>query len=71
MSDFSTAFAAKGGDYVVLNVAHDHETYEEQVVYMQIYDKPKVWVRPLKMFLEDVNDHGNIKPRFEFIDKME
>ena len=61
----------KGGDYVVLNVAHDHETYEEQVVYMQIYDKPKVWVRPLKMFLEDVNDHGNIKPRFEFIDKME
>ena len=60
----------KGGDYVVLNVAHDHETYEEQVVYMQIYDKPRVWVRPLRMFLEDVNDHGNIKPRFEFIEKM-
>ncbi len=61
----------KGGDYVVLNVAHDHETYEEQVVYMQIYDKPRVWVRPLSMFLEDVNDHGNIKPRFEFIGDME
>ena len=61
----------KGGDYVVLNVAYDHETMEKQVVYMQIYDKPKVWVRPLSMFLEDVNDHGNIKPRFAFIDKME
>lgn len=57
----------KGGDYVVLNVAKDHETLEEQVIYMQIYDKPTVWVRPLKMFLEDVNDHGNIKPRFALI----
>ncbi len=57
----------KGGDYVVLNVAKDHETLEEQVVYMQIYDKPTVWVRPLKMFLEDVNDHGNIKPRFALV----
>ena len=56
----------KGGDYVVLNVAYDHETMEKQVIYMQIYDKPRVWVRPLSMFLEDVNDHGNIKPRFEF-----
>ncbi len=61
----------KGGEYVVLNVAHDHENYEEQVVYMQTTDKPRVWVRPLKMFLEDVNDHGNVKPRFEFIGNME
>ena len=58
----------KGGDYVVLNVAKDHETLEEQVVYMQIYDKPTVWVRPLKMFLDDVDDHGNIKPRFMLVD---
>ena len=58
----------KGGDYVVLNVAKDSETLEEMVVYMQIYDKPTVWVRPLKMFLEDVDDHGNIKPRFAFIE---
>ena len=57
----------KGGDYVVLNVAKDHETLEEQVVYMQIYDKPVVWVRPLKMFLEDVDDHGNRKPRFALV----
>lgn len=61
----------KGGEYVVICTAHDHETFEEQAVYMQTTDKPKIWVRPLKMFLEDVNDHGNIKPRFEFIGKME
>ncbi len=58
----------KGGDYVVLNVAKDSETLEEMVVYMQIYDKPTVWVRSLNMFLEDVNDHGNIKPRFAFVE---
>ncbi len=61
----------KGGTYVVLNVAHDHDSYEEQVVYMQLYDQPRVWVRPLSMFLENVNDHGNIKPRFEFTGKMQ
>ncbi len=57
----------KGGEYVVLNVAKDHETCEEQAVYMQIHDKPIIWVRPLDMFLEDVDDHGNIKPRFALI----
>ncbi|MGN0664906.1 MAG: DUF1653 domain-containing protein [Huintestinicola sp.] len=57
----------KGGEYVVLNIALHHETLEECVVYMQIYDKPRIWVRPLKMFLEDINDHGNIKPRFTLI----
>lgn len=58
----------KGGEYVVLNVAKDHETCEEQAVYMQIHDKPLVWVRPLSMFLEDVDDHGNVKPRFALLD---
>lgn len=57
----------KGGEYVVLNVAKDHETCAEQAVYMQIHDKPTVWVRPLDMFLENVDDHGNVKPRFELI----
>ncbi|MCM1024687.1 MAG: DUF1653 domain-containing protein [Prevotella sp.] len=57
----------KGGEYVVLNVAKDHETCAEQAVYMQIHDKPIVWVRPLDMFLEDVDDHGNVKPRFDYI----
>ena len=58
----------KGGDYVVLNVAKDSETLEEMVVYMQIYDKPTVWVRPLNMFLEDVDAHGKVKPRFAFVE---
>lgn len=57
----------KGGDYVLLNCAKDHETCEEIAVYMSLNGKPDVWVRPMSMFLEDVDDHGNVKPRFELV----
>lgn len=57
----------KGGNYVLLNIAKDHETCDKIAVYMSLDGKPDVWARPLDMFLEDVNDHGNIKPRFEYI----
>lgn len=57
----------KGSEYVVLNVAKDHETCEENAVYIQLSGEPTIWIRPLWNFLEDVNDHGNIKPRFEFL----
>ena len=59
----------KGGDYVLLNVAKDHETSENIAVYMSLNGKPDVWARPLNMFLEDVDDHGNIKARFALIEE--
>jgi hypothetical protein len=57
----------KGGDYVLLSVAKDHETCDEIAVYMSLNGKPDVWARPLDMFLEDVDDHGTVKPRFELV----
>ena len=57
----------KGGNYVLLNVAKDHEVCTPIAVYMSLDGKPDVWARPLDMFLEDVDDHGVRKPRFEFI----
>lgn len=57
----------KGGDYVLLNVAKDHETCEEIAIYMAINGKPNIWARPLEMFLEDIDDHGVVKPRFELV----
>ncbi len=57
----------KGGNYVLLNVARDHEVCTPIAVYMSLDGKPDVWARPLDMFLEDVDDHGVRKPRFEFI----
>ena len=57
----------KGGNYVLLNVAKDHETCDNIAVYMSLDGKPDVWVRPLDMFLENVDDHGCVKPRFELV----
>lgn len=61
----------KGGKYEVLGVALHSETLEEMVVYQHIGGDEKFWVRPLEMFLENVEIEGVIKPRFTFIsDKL-
>jgi len=57
----------KGKEYEVIGVAKHSETLEEMVVYRALYDEHKLWVRPLKMFLEDVEVDGRKVPRFEFI----
>ena len=57
--------------YKVIGVAKHSETLEELVVYETLYDNPegKLWVRPKKMFLEDVEVNGQKVPRFTFIKK--
>ena len=47
----------KGNYYFVENVAYDSETKERMVVYKPIYEREdgrKIWVRPEKMFLEEI-----------------
>ncbi len=56
----------KGKDYEVLGVAKHSETQEELVVYRALYDDRQLWVRPLAMFLEDVEVDGRKVPRFRF-----
>lgn len=46
----------KGKYYLVEEVAIDSETLEEMVVYRQLYDEGRLYVRPLEMFLSEV-DH--------------
>lgn len=60
-----------GNYYKVLAVAKHSETLEELVVYETLYNNPtsKIWVRPLKMFLEEVEINGKNVPRFKFIEK--
>ncbi|HNX64071.1 MAG TPA: DUF1653 domain-containing protein [Oscillospiraceae bacterium] len=53
----------KGNTYTVISVGQHSETLEEMVVYQG--DDKHVWIRPLIMFTDEVNDHGNIKRRFE------
>ena len=57
----------KGKEYEVIGVAKHSETLEDLVVYRALYNKHEVWVRPLKMFLEDVEVDGKKVLRFEFI----
>jgi hypothetical protein len=62
----------KGKYYEVLGVAHHGETLEELVVYRALYDSKEfgnnaLWVRPKKMFLEEVTIDSKKVSRFKFV----
>ncbi len=68
----------KGNYYFVENIAYDSENKERMVVYKPLYyreDGRKIWVRPEKMFLEEIPERpDNItgqKYRFELVDEIE
>ncbi len=58
----------KGGKYEMVGIATHSETLEEMVVYKALYDD-SVWVRPKKMFFENVIIDGKEMPRFELIEE--
>lgn len=57
----------KGNRYKVIHVAFHHETVEELVVYQALYGNQSWFVRPLTMFLEQVEVNGEMKPRFRYV----
>lgn len=52
--------------YEVMGVGIHSETLEEVVIYRALYGEQLTWVRPLEMFLEQIEVDGVIRPRFEF-----
>ena len=56
----------KGTLYRVHFVAKDSETLEDMVVYEALYENSlsKFWVRPAKMWFEEVEVNGKKVPRF-------
>ena len=59
----------KGNKYEVIAIAKHSETLEEMVVYKDLKNDGKVWVRPAVMWNETVERDGKVFKRFEFLGK--
>jgi hypothetical protein len=59
----------KGHHCRVLFLAKHSETLEDMVVYEELYENElgNIWVRPLAMFIEQVEVNGIKVPRFKLV----
>ena len=59
----------KGGEYEIISLTAIHtETKEVMVVYRDLSDPTKEWVRPYSMFFQLVDVGGGKVARFTIID---
>jgi hypothetical protein len=54
--------------YIVEDIAYDSETQEQMVVYRRLYGDNSLWVRPLEMFLSEVDreKYPNVEQKYRF-----
>ena len=57
----------KGKEYEVIGCARHTETEEEFVVYRALYGDHGLWIRPKKMFVEEIEMEGTSRPRFLYM----
>ncbi len=63
----------KGGMYEVIGTGRIEATLEECVIYKMLYEtedfpEGSLWVRPVTVFLEEVEVDGEMVPRFVRVD---
>lgn len=58
----------KGDYYLVEDIAIHSETDEKYVVYRALYDDNKLYIRPLDMFMSEVdhNKYPSVKQKYRF-----
>lgn len=58
----------KGDYYLVVDIASHSETKEKYVVYRGLYGDGSLWIRPLDMFLSDIDHkkYPNVKQKERF-----
>lgn len=56
----------KGDYYLVVDIANHSETKEKYVVYRSLYGDMSLWIRPMDMFLSEVdhNKYPNVKQKY-------
>ena len=58
----------KGDNYLVVDVANHSETKEKYVVYRRLYGDGSLWIRPMDMFLSEVDHkkYPDVKQKYRF-----
>ena len=58
----------KGDYYLVVDIAKYSETNEDVVIYRKLYDDGSLWVRPISMFLSEVDHkkYPNVQQQYRF-----
>ena len=58
----------KGDNYLVVDVATHSETKEKYVVYRRLYGDFSLWIRPLDMFLSEVDNdkYPDVTQKYRF-----
>lgn len=59
----------KGGEYQVLGVGFYSEDPKQKMVIYKSFATGQLWVRPIEIFLEQVEKDGCKGPRFKLIDQ--
>ena len=58
----------KGEMYIVEDIGRDSETEELVVIYRALYGNGMLWVRPLEMFISEVDHkkYPDVKQKYRF-----